>query len=97
MNLLSRLRLRSKLSLLLGLSILAVVISIGAAADTDVRNPMAIQNSASVRHHPAISEVAMIAVAQPLMMLTAAVAAAAAGLGGRAPRARKNRGVARGM
>jgi hypothetical protein len=39
----------------------------------------------------------MIAVAQPLMMLTAAVADAAAGLGGRAPRVLNDTGVARGM
>ena len=50
---------------------------------------MARQNSWSVRHHPAISDVAMIAVAQPLMMLTAAVADAATGLGGRTPLALK--------
>ncbi|MDT7754759.1 MAG: hypothetical protein QOH27_657 [Mycobacterium sp.] len=51
-----------------------------AAADTAVRNPIATQNNWSVRHHPAINEVAMTAVAQPLMMLTAAVADAARGL-----------------
>ncbi|MDT5078919.1 MAG: hypothetical protein QOJ80_3556 [Mycobacterium sp.] len=52
-----------------------------AAADTVARNPIATQNSWSVRHHPDINEVAMTAVAQPLMMLTAAVADAAQGLG----------------
>ena len=39
----------------------------------------------------------MSAVAQPLRMLTVAVADAAAGLGGRNPGARKDAGVARGM
>jgi len=36
-----------------------------AAADTAVRNPIATQNNSSVRHHPAINEVAMTAVAHP--------------------------------
>ena len=35
----------------------------------------------SVRHQPAINDVAMTAVAHPLMMLTAAVTDAATGLG----------------
>ena len=39
----------------------------------------------------------MTAVAQPLTMQTAAVADAAAGLGGRAPRVRNDTGVGRGM
>ena len=43
---------------------------------------MATQNSGSVRHHPAISEVAMTAVAQPLKMQAVAVAQAANGPGG---------------
>ena len=52
-----------------------------AAADTAVRKPIAMQNNSSVRHQPVISDVAMTAVAQPLMMLTVAVADAAAGEG----------------
>ena len=70
-----------------------------AAADTAVRKPIATQNNSSVRHQPVINDVAMTAVAQPLMMLTVAVADAATGLGrGRRPadcRRRRARDVAR--
>jgi hypothetical protein len=52
-----------------------------APADTAVRKPIATQNNRSVRHQPAINDVAMTAVAHPLMMLTAAVTDAATGLG----------------
>ena len=69
-----------------------------APADTAVRKPIATQNNASVRHHPAINDVAMTAVAQPLMMLTVAVIDAAVGLG-RGLRGRSDcaTGVGRGM
>jgi hypothetical protein len=50
-----------------------------AAADTAVRKPIAMQNNSSVLHQPLMSDVAMTAVAQPLTMLTAAVADAANG------------------
>jgi hypothetical protein len=52
-----------------------------AAADTADRKPIAMQNNWSVRHHPVINDVAITAVAQPLRMLTAAAAEAAAGEG----------------
>jgi hypothetical protein len=55
--------------------------AIVAPADTAVRKPIATQNNSSVRHQPEINDVAMTAVAQPLMMLTAAVTDAATGLG----------------
>lgn len=50
-------------------------------ANTSAKNPTAIQNSRSVCHHPAIKSVATTDVAQPLTMLTAAVATAVRGLG----------------
>ena len=68
-----------------------------AAADTAVRNPIPTQNNSSVRHHPEISDVAMTAVAQPLTMLTAAVADAADGFGRPAAAGAGATGCARGM
>ncbi len=58
---------------------------------------MATQNNSSVRHQPAINDVAMTAVAQPLMMLTAAVTDAATGLGRCPPGEPTATGVGRGM
>ena len=70
--------------------------AIVAPADTAVRKPIATQNNASVRHQPAINDVAMTAVAQPLTMLTVAVIAAATGLGRALPDPTAT-GVGRGM
>jgi hypothetical protein len=65
-----------------------------AAAETADRKPMAMQNNWSVCHQPEINDVAMTAVAQPLMMLPVAAAQAAAGDGRAMPTAT---GVGRGM
>ena len=68
-----------------------------AAADTAVRKPIATQNNRSDRHQPVIRSVAMTAVAQPLRMLTIAVAIAVCGLGRAAFDGATAAGVARGM
>jgi hypothetical protein len=68
-----------------------------APADTAVRKPIATQNNSSVRHQPEIKDVAMTAVAQPLMMLTAAVIDAALGLARDTPAGPTATGVGRGM
>ena len=68
-----------------------------AAADTAVRKPIATQNNRSDRHQPVIRSVAMTAVAQPLRMLTMAVAIAAVRIGPGRPRWPHGAGLARGM
>jgi hypothetical protein len=68
---------------------------IPAAAEIAVRKPMAMQNSRSVLHHPAIRSVAMTAVAQPLRMLSVAAAMAVVGPGARSEGT--TTGVGRGM
>ena len=65
-----------------------------AAAETAVRKPTATQNNGSVLHQPVIRSVAMTAVAQPLRMLTTAVAEAAFRAGARCA---DGTGLARGM